>query len=88
VISFVIITLPQLSNAVWGLFSSEPLFPWLHRWAMGAMIPRFSPYWVTVPVGLAMFGITVYQVNRMNAFSLEYSWGLALDNISLATMIV
>ena len=50
------IAAPQWLKNVWGLFSSEPLVPWIakklpERWRQVSWL-KFSPYWVTMPVGV------------------------------------
>jgi hypothetical protein len=57
-ISVGIIGAPQWVSSVWSLFSSEPLIPWL----TAHNIPHFafSPWFITVPLGLGMFGIILW----------------------------
>ena len=28
------------------------------------MMPSFSPYWITIPIGLLMFGLTIFELRR------------------------
>ena len=75
-ISFGIITLPEWLNALWGLFFSEPLGPALGRKLQTMNLLIFSPFWITAPLGLAMFGVVLYQLKRRKDLSFGYAWGL------------
>ena len=61
VISVAIIDSPQWIGSVWGLFTNEPLFPWVRSHVFGGgLMPAFSPYMVTVPVGVVLLAFTWY----------------------------
>lgn len=55
-LSIAIISFPQWLQNIWGLFSSEPALPAILAYFTSheTKMP-FSPYWITVPLGLAMF---------------------------------
>jgi hypothetical protein len=57
-ISVAVIGAPQWVSSVWSLFSSEPLVPWLS--ARGIPHFAFSAWSVTIPIGVAMFGIVLW----------------------------
>jgi hypothetical protein len=58
--SLVVGAAPQWINSVWGLFSSEPLVPWLLRHNIPHPHLAFSPWWITAPVGAIMFLIVLW----------------------------
>ncbi len=53
ILVLIFVTGPQWLSAVWSLLSNEPL---AYRLAEGlnVRLPEWSPYWVTVPLGLGM----------------------------------
>ncbi len=53
---------PEWLSAIWSLFSNEPLAPLVYKLAarLNMSPPEWSPYWFTVPMGLAMFGYLIY----------------------------
>jgi hypothetical protein len=60
--------LPQWLSGTWALFSDEPLAVAVARSIKVNDIP-FSPYWITVPIGLVMFGYLAYVLNRPRSIS-------------------
>jgi hypothetical protein len=60
VVAIVFIWLPEMVSNIWGLFYSEPIFAALGK-RLGEMnLPSFSPYWITVPISVAMFAYIAY----------------------------
>ncbi len=65
-ISFTLILIfvsgPQWLSGIWGLFSSDPLAPLVYNLAgsLNMNLPMWSPFWITVPLGFAMFAYLVY----------------------------
>lgn len=59
-----IVGFPQWFQSVWSLFRTDAPIPIVRDWlkTMHMTIPEFSGYWVTVPLGLIMFGWLVYEL--------------------------
>src|SRR6266446_329826 len=64
IIAFVFISLPQWVQAVWGLFSNEPLIPWLR--SKGVAMPSFSLLWITWPIGLLLLALILWNIVKQN----------------------
>jgi hypothetical protein len=60
--SFIVIWFPQWAASVWSLFSTEPLVVVVSNKLHAMTIPTFSPYWITIPLGLAMFAYLIYEL--------------------------
>jgi hypothetical protein len=60
------ISFPQWFTAVWSIFDERPPFQVMRQWSqtMELSLPQFSPYWVTVPLGFAMFVWLIYELRR------------------------
>src|SRR2546430_629449 len=58
IFSFVVFTTPQWIVSVWGLFSSEPIIPWLIRHKVPHL--AFSAWFITAPIGALMFFCLVW----------------------------
>ena len=54
VFSIAVISFPQWVGSIWSLFKEEPLVPFIVA-KTGLKMPGFSPYWITVPLGILMF---------------------------------
>jgi len=59
-----IIGFPQWFQSVWSLFRTDAPIPIIRDWlkTMHMPLPEFSGYWVTVPLGLMMFGLLLYEL--------------------------
>ena len=64
ILSLGIISLPQWAAAVWSIFSSEPMAVVVRRSLGDIVMPPFSAYWITVPLGLSMFASILYEVRK------------------------
>lgn len=51
----IFISLPQWAQAVWGLFSKDPLLPLLYEKLKLMKIPNFSVQWIVNVIALSMF---------------------------------
>jgi hypothetical protein len=80
VASILVIGLPQWLSAVWSLFSGEPLAKVFSR---SIRTLSFSPFWITVPLGLALFVLVLYEFRRAKHFAFTYAYGLDLKNLSI-----
>jgi hypothetical protein len=58
-ICFLIIDAPQWASGTWSLFFSEPMIPWLRAHNIPHPHLAFSPWFITVPVGLGMFAVVL-----------------------------
>jgi hypothetical protein len=58
---FALVSFPAWVQSIWGLWSSEPLVPLVLDKLRKVELPVFSAYWVTIPLGLAMFGWLIYE---------------------------
>lgn len=66
-LSFLVVWFPAWIQSIWGLWSSEPLVPLVLDKLRKVELPTFSAYWVSIPVGAAMFGWLLYQQRSRNA---------------------
>lgn len=80
VFAFVVVSFPEWLSSVWGLFKSEPLAMVVHRRFIAMNLPQFSPYFITIPIGLVMFSFIVYCIIRQRKFSFDYAYGLAIKD--------
>ena len=64
VLSFFVIALPQWFESIWSLFYEKPFATVLRNWMGDTMMPSFSPYWITIPIGLLMFGLTIFELRK------------------------
>lgn len=71
IVGFLVIDSPQWVTAIWNLGHSEPIFVVAARQPWGHLVPSFSPYYVTVPVGLLMWALTWYGQRRTSKGCLE-----------------
>ena len=53
--SLVVIDLPWWTTSVWSLWSSDPLLVVIARQPWSKLMPRFSAFWITIPLGILMF---------------------------------
>lgn len=81
--TFVVVTLPGWLSSVWSLFADEPLAIVVRRKAEALDLGTFSPYWITVPLGLVFYGVLFYFIRRRRVFAFNYSYGLALTGLHL-----
>ena len=63
-LSFLVIALPQWFESMWSLFYEKPFATVLRNRMGDTMMPSFSPYWITIPIGLLMFGLTIFELRR------------------------
>lgn len=82
-LGFAVLDLPQWLSAVWSCFCNEPLAIVLSRRFEGNLRFSFSPYWITVPAGLSMFVIVLYELRRQRHFAFTYAYSLALAGIQI-----
>jgi len=59
-----IIGFPQWFQSVWSLGSTDAPIPVIRDWLKTVPMPTlgFSGYWITVPVGIMMFGLLWYEL--------------------------
>jgi hypothetical protein len=62
-ICFFVGTLPQWIASVWSLWSSEPLAYKLSG-GLNMSFPELSGYWISIPIGLLMFGYLLYALSQ------------------------
>jgi predicted nucleotidyltransferase len=57
---------PQWLASVWSLFSADPLAKVISGKLQkeGLVMPHFSPYLITTPLALFMFGVIMYEVRK------------------------
>lgn len=83
--SFILILLfitgPEWLSSVWSLFSNEPLaYAVARKFNMRPL--NWSPYWVTVPLGLLMYGYLVHVLKiRQQSSSARQSFVLSIERI-------
>jgi len=60
-IILLVVGVPEWMAAVWSLFSDQPLALKVSGWLnMNSL--SWSPYWVTIPMGLLMIGYLIYEL--------------------------
>ena len=65
VFGVLLVSFPEWFQSVWSLFSSEPAVPALVRFWRAIDLPVFSPYWISVPVGISIFiAVFIVRVRR------------------------
>lgn len=82
-ITIAIIGFPQWFGSVWGLFNTEAAIPTISKWLVEnhMTLPQFSPYWITVPLGLAMFFWLMYELRLQRSESIIVDRGEPLLSI-------
>jgi hypothetical protein len=80
-VSFLLVTLPGSISSIWSLVNDRPLAVVARERLGGAVVPSFSAYWITIPLGLAMFLAVLYVVNRKQQLAFNYAYGLAFKGI-------
>ena len=60
IICFFVSSFPQWFASVWSLYTSQPFIPWAKE-NVGIVMPTISALWITVPLGLLMFGFLLYD---------------------------
>lgn len=79
VICFLVIDLPEWVASIWSLFSSEPLAQIISRNWIGLGMPEFSPYWITIPLGLFMFAVLFWQLKKNGVKDVRPKMGYGHD---------
>ena len=64
VFTIAVFSLPQWFQSIWSLFFSNPPVPAIFKYWKENDMPTFSPYWITVPLGLVMFAYLIYEIKK------------------------
>lgn len=63
-LSFITLTFPQWFASVWSLFFNQPAFQFLQKRFGHLTISKFSPYFITIPLGVLMFVTLILVLKR------------------------
>ena len=79
IVCFSVVTLPQWLESVWSLFKEKPMFQELKSFVLDLGFSDMSGFWISVPVGLLMFGLLFWRqresknLNGVNQLRINFS---------------